>query len=162
MYVPKDVQGAHFPVWNENTRGKFVVGERATEAMINSSDGWLTNHCHPDEVKDRFDGMMEVAGKKFPDREYAIGLNCFMNIDDDNRIAWEGVKSHLTDFHGPPIPDDLVDRWGCWGNGDEVAQRINSFIAIGVTFFQFVDANPDQFGMMRRIADEELPKLKRK
>ena len=47
--------------------------------------------------------------KKYPDREYAIGLNCFMNIDDDNRIAWEGVKSHLTDFHGPPIPDDLVD-----------------------------------------------------
>ena len=115
-----------------------------------------------DEIKDHFDGMMEVAGKKYPDREYAIGLNCFMNIDDDNRTAWEGVKSHLTDFHGPPIPDDLVDRWGCWGNGDEVAQRINSFIDVGVTFFQFVVANPDQFGMMKRIADEVLPKLKGK
>jgi alkanesulfonate monooxygenase SsuD/methylene tetrahydromethanopterin reductase-like flavin-dependent oxidoreductase (luciferase family) len=162
MFIPKEQQGAHFPIWNEEVAGKFIVGERATKAMIDHSDGWLTNHCHPEEVKEHYDTMMETAQGKYPGRKYAIGLNCFMNLDDDNRKAWQGVKSHLEDFHGPPIPDDLVDRWGAWGNGEEVAERINSYIDVGVSFFQLVIANPDQFGMMKRIADEVLPRLKGK
>ena len=161
MYIPKEEKGAHFPIWDENTRGKFIVGKHSSQAMIDHSVGWLTNHCHPEEVGSHYKRMMEIAEKTYPGRKYAIGLNCFMNIDDDNRKAWEGVRSHLEDFHGPPIPDDLVDRWGCWGTGEEVAERINSYIDVGVTLFQFVVANSDQFGMMKRIAEDVLPRLKR-
>lgn len=161
IYVPKDVKGAHFPIWNEKVAGTFMMGQTVTRHVIDYGDGWLTNQCTPEELEQKWAELMDGAEKKFPGRKYVKALNCFMHVDEDSRKAWQGVKDHLADFHGPPIPDDLVDRWGAWGSGQAIAEKIQKFIDRGVSIFQFVVACPDQFGMMKRIADQVLPRLKR-
>ena len=83
-----------------------------------------------------------------------------MNVNDDARTGWEAVKSHLEDFHGPPIRDDVVDRWAVAGPAEEIAARIQAYIDVGVRIFQFVIGSPDQFGQMRAIAEQVLPRLK--
>ena len=42
-----------------------------------------------------------------------------------------------------------------------MAEKINRYIDLGVTVFQLVIASPDQLGMMRKIAEEVLPHVKR-
>ena len=50
-----------------------------------------------------------------------------------------------------------------WGNevAHDMADKINRYIDHGVTIFQLVIASPDQMGMMRKIAEEVLPHVKR-
>ena len=38
---------------------------------------------------------------------------------------------------------------------------MQGYIDIGVTVFQLVIGSPDQFGQMKRIAEEVLPRLER-
>jgi len=161
MYIPKEGAGAHIAMWNKNIAGTFHVGPIAQKSVVDHGEGWLTNHCTPDELAIKAKDIEAAGEAKYPGRTYARALNCFMNVDDDPKKAWQGVKDHLTDFHGPPVYDDLVDRWNAAGTGEQVAAKINDFIDNGVTIFQFVVASSDQFGMMKRIADEVLPRLKR-
>lgn len=161
MYIPKAGAGAHFPVWNEDVAGTFRVGPIAQQAVVDHGEGWLTNHCTPDELDAKAREIEAAGAAKYPGRTYARALNCFMNVDDDPDKAWQGVKDHLAAFHGPPVHDDLVDRWQAAGTGEQVAERINGFIDKGVSIYQFVVASHDQFAMMKRIAEEVLPRLKR-
>ena len=97
---------------------------------------------------------------------YTKGMNWFANCDDDPDVAWRGVQNQLTDFHGPPegrdkCQPDLVDRWQLSGSGKAMADKINTYIDHGVTIFQLVIASSDQMGMMRKIAEEVLPHVKR-
>ena len=161
MYIPKEGAGAHIAVWNEDIAGTFHVGPIAQRSVVDHGEGWLTNHCTPDELAATAEDIEAIGEAEYPGRTYARALNCFMNVDDDPKKAWQGVKDHLTDFHGPPVHDDLVDRWNAAGTGEQVAAKINEFIDKGVTIFQFVVASSDQFGMMKRIAEEVLPRLKR-
>jgi alkanesulfonate monooxygenase SsuD/methylene tetrahydromethanopterin reductase-like flavin-dependent oxidoreductase (luciferase family) len=71
------------------------------------------------------------------------------------------VKDHLTDFHGPPVWDDVVDRWAVAGNPEQVAARLQEYIDRGVRIFQLVIGSPDQLGQMRLVADKVLPRIKR-
>ena len=82
-------------------------------------------------------------------------------MNDDPRKGWEGVRDHLEDFYGPPIHDDVVDRWAVAGPPEQMAVRLQSYIDMGVNIFQLVIGSPDQLGQMRRIAEEVLPLLKR-
>ena len=89
------------------------------------------------------------------------GFNCFVNVNENRVLARAAVKDHLADFHGPPVWDDVVDRWAVVGPPAEVARILQGYIDVGVTVFQLVIGSPDQFGQMKRIADEVLPRLER-
>jgi alkanesulfonate monooxygenase SsuD/methylene tetrahydromethanopterin reductase-like flavin-dependent oxidoreductase (luciferase family) len=96
-----------------------------------------------------------------PGKLVAKAFNCFVNVADDPTIARQSVKDHLTAFHGPPVWDDVVDRWAVAGRPEHIAARLQEYIDRGISLFQLVIGSPDQLGQMKMIADEVLPLLRR-
>jgi alkanesulfonate monooxygenase SsuD/methylene tetrahydromethanopterin reductase-like flavin-dependent oxidoreductase (luciferase family) len=160
IYIPRGGVGAHHYMWNPEVAGTFVMGPQITKAVADHGEGWLFVHASLEEMDRKWAEILE-HGKKHPGRSYTKAMNVFMNVDNDRRKAWEGVKAHLLEFHGPPVADDTVDRWAAAGSGEEIANKLNAYVDRGVSTFQFVVASSDQFGMMKKIADEVLPRLKR-
>lgn len=160
--------GIYFPLkpgapvhhgWQEKFAGKFVFGPY--KRIVDLADGWLGLHLTPAQYEEKWARVMAYAAEAKPGRSFIKGFNCFVNVNEDRQVAWQGVKDHLGDFHGPPIWDDVVDRWAVAGPPEQVAATLQAYIDIGVEMFQLVIGSPDQFGQMKRIAEEVLPRLKR-
>ena len=129
--------------------------------VIDYGDGWITVHLSPVEYARYWKQIEAIGAKRMPEKRYLPAFNCFMNVNEDSRRGWEGVRDHLEDFHGPPIQDDVVDRWAIAGPPEQIAARLNAYIDAGVRIFQIVIGSPDQFGQMRQIAEGVLPLIKR-
>jgi len=174
IYVPAEGVGAHHYTWNRDVAGTLMMGPRIRRVAALQGDGWLAVHPTPDEIDDIWADIQDIAldlskgsgsGSAYGS-PYLKGMNWFANCDDDPDVAWRGVQSQLTDFHGPPegrdkCQPDLVDRWQLSGSGKAMADKINTYIEHGVTIFQLVIASSDQMGMMRKIAEEVLPHINR-
>jgi len=158
IYYPKEPGGPVHHAWQEKYAGKFVFGPYRRVADL--GDGWLTNHLTPEQYEHYWGRIDAYARERYPDRHYLKAFNCFVHVGDDRRAAWQAVKDHLNDFHGPPIADDVVDRWAVAGPAEEVAEKLQAYIDRGVTIFQLVIGSPDQLGQMRKIAEGVLPRLR--
>lgn len=174
IYIPVEGAGAHHYTWNEDVAGTLMMGPKIRRIIAEQGDGWLAVHPTVEEYEDIWDDVLNIAkdAGKGPESGVAYGaphvkgMNWFANCDDDPKKGWEGVQNQLTDFHGPPpghdkASADLVDRWALSGPGKEMADKINRYIDAGVTVFQLVIASPDQLGMMKKIAEDVLPHVKR-
>ncbi|MFT7571581.1 MAG: alkanesulfonate monooxygenase SsuD [Paracoccaceae bacterium] len=159
IYFPTQPGGPVHHGWKEKNAGKYLPGK--LQRVVDYGDGWITVHVSPEEYAEHWKTIEAAGAEKFPGKKYAKAWNCFANVNDDPRKGWEGVRDHLEDFHGPPIRDDVVDRWAVAGPPEQMAARLQSYIDIGVNIFQLVIGSPDQLGQMRRIAEEVLPLLKR-
>ena len=159
IYFPTQPGGPVHHAWREDIAGKWLPGK--LNRVVDYGDGWITVHLTPQEYAENWKKIEAMGAKQHPEKKYIQAFNCFMNVNDDPRKGWEGVRDHLMDFHGPPIHDDVVDRWAVAGPPEQIAARIQEYIDIGISMFQFVIGSPDQFGQMRRIADEVLPLIKR-
>ena len=172
IYIPAEGVGAHHYTWNKEVAGTFMMGPKIRRIIAEQGDGWLFVHATLDEMDEiwkEIQGMARDTGRG-PNSAYGgpvtRAANWFANCDNDPRKARESVQNQLTDFHGPPegrgkTQEDLVDRWTLAGPGKDMADKINAYIDRGVTLFQLVIASADQMGMMRKIADEVLPHVKR-
>lgn len=159
IYFPTQPGGPVHHGWKEKNAGKWLPGN--LDRVVDYGDGWITVHVTPEEYARNWKTIENLAAERKPGKPYARAWNCFMNVGDDPRAAWEGVRSHLEDFHGPPIRDDVVDRWAVAGPPERIAARLQEYIDVGVRIFQFVIGSPDQFGQMRAIAEGVLPLLRR-
>ncbi len=158
IYFPTEPGGPVHHGWKEQNAGRWLPGN--LERVVKYGDGWITVHVTPEEYAENWETIEGLAAEHNPGKAYARAWNCFMNVNDSPRAGWEAVRDHLEDFHGPPIRDDVVDRWAVAGPGEEIAARLRGYLDVGVRIFQFVIGSPDQFGQMRAIADEVLPLVK--
>ena len=158
IYFPTEIGGPVHHGWKEKNAGRWLPGN--LDRVVDYGDGWITVHTTPTEYAENWKVIEAIAAERQPERTFARAFNCFVNVNDDQRAGWEAVKSHLEDFHGPPIRDDVVDRWAVAGAPKVIAARIKEYINVGVRIFQFVIGSPDQFGQMRAIADKVLPLLR--
>tara|TARA_B100000686_G_scaffold355173_1_gene470659 strand:- start:230 stop:1297 length:1068 start_codon:yes stop_codon:yes gene_type:complete len=159
IYFPTQVGGPVHHGWKEHNAGKYLPGKLSR--VVDYGDGWITPHVTPAEYEEHSQTIERLASEKKPGKEYARAFNCFSCVHDDPRKGWESVHSHLEDFHGPPIRDDVVDRWAVAGPPEKIAARLNEFIDVGVRIFQIVIGSPDQMGQMKLIAEKVMPLIKR-
>ncbi|MBV9521727.1 MAG: LLM class flavin-dependent oxidoreductase [Alphaproteobacteria bacterium] len=145
--------------WSERHAGKCVLGPYKRIALY--GDGWITVHLTPEEYDAHWARIQAHAEAVCAGKIIAKAFNCFVNVDPDPAKARQAVKDHLADFHGPPIWDDVVERWAVAGPPERVAARLQDYIDRGVRIFQLVIGSPDQLGQMRRIAEEVLPLIRR-
>ena len=160
--------GIYFPLqpgapvhhgWQQKFAGKYIFGP--FRRIVDHADGWLALHLTPAEYEERWARVIAYADDVSPGKILTKAFNCFVHVNEDRDLARDAVKRHLGDFHGPPVWDDVVDRWAVAGPPSEVAAILQGYIDIGVTVFQLVIGSPDQFGQMKRIAEEVLPRLRR-
>lgn len=159
IYFPKKKGAPVHHGWKENLAGRFIFGPY--KRIVDYADGWFGLHLSPQEYEEKWQKVMEYARQAKPDKTFVKALNCFVNVNDDARKGWEGVRDHLSDFHGPPVWDDVVDRWAVAGPPEAVAAKLQGYIDVGVKVIQMVVGSPDQFGQMKRLANEVLPLLRR-
>lgn len=159
VYFPKKPGAPVHHGWKEEYAGKHIFGP--FRRIVDYADGWFGVHLPPDEYNQKWERVEKYAAEKNHDGKLVKALNCFVNVDDDPRKARESVKAQLGDFHGPPIWDDLVDRWAVSGTPEDVANRLQEYIDAGVTVFQLVIGSRDQLGQMKRLSEEVLPRLRR-
>lgn len=158
-YFPKSVGGSVHHAWDPKRAGKFLLGP--PERVARLGDGWITCHATPEEYGAAWETIRSHLGGLGKDPGGFIqAFNCFVNVNADRKQGWGEVRQQLNDFHGPPVPDDVVDRWGVFGTPDEIVDRLKRYVAQGVTVFQLVIGSPDEFGQMRLLAKEVLPRLK--
>jgi alkanesulfonate monooxygenase SsuD/methylene tetrahydromethanopterin reductase-like flavin-dependent oxidoreductase (luciferase family) len=145
--------------WVEKNAGKFILGPYKRVAAY--GDGWMTVHVSPDEYDTHWGKIQAHADTACGGKQIVKAFNCFVNVDPDPVKARQGVKDHLADFHGPPIWDDVVDRWAVAGPPARIAARLQEYVDRGVRIFQLVIGSPDQLGQMRLIAEQVLPLIRR-
>ena len=159
IYFPKEPGGPVHHGWKDSIAGRWLPGN--LNRVVDYGDGWITVHLSPEEYSKNWKKIKGIGAEKKPEKSYIPAFNCFVNVNEDPRKGWEGVRDHLEDFHGPPIRDDVVDRWAVAGPPEQIAARLNEYIEAGVRIFQIVIGSPDQFGQMRRIAECVLPLIRR-
>ncbi len=159
IYFPTEPGGPVHHGWKPEIAGQWRAGN--LNRVIDYGDGWITVHLSPAEYAENWQKITALAAVRAGGKSYLPAFNCFMNVNDDPRRGWEGVRDHLEDFHGPPIRDDVVDRWAVAGPPQQIAARLNEYVEAGVRVFQIVIGSPDQFGQMRRIAEQVLPLINR-
>ena len=158
-YYPKNVGGSVHHGWDPKRAGKFLFGPLKLVARL--GDGWTTSHPTPEEYAAGWERIRNHAKELGRDPgQFIQAFNCFVNLNADRDQAWREVRQHLNDFHGPPVPDDVVDRWAFVGTADEIAGRLKIFLAQGVTLLQLVIGSRDEVGQMRLLAKEVLPRLR--
>lgn len=156
IYVPTAYGGPSHHEWEEQRAGRYVLGPPARVAAL--ADGWHTCHATPAEYARAWARLQPARPPGAP--PLLQGYNCFVNVSTDHEAGWQAIREHLIAFHGPPVPDDIVDRWAVTGSGAEIVARLLPFVAQGVSIFQFVIGARDQRGQMRVLARDVLPALR--
>lgn len=156
IYFPEEPGAPVEHAWREEWAGRYILGPYKRVAHL--GDGWITCTPTPEEYEKCW-GLIEEELRsigKDPD-EFIQAYNCFININEDKEQGHENIKEYLRRFHGPPVHDDLVERWGVTGTPEEIIETLNQYVDRGAELFQFVIASPEQFDHMEQFADEVLP-----
>jgi alkanesulfonate monooxygenase SsuD/methylene tetrahydromethanopterin reductase-like flavin-dependent oxidoreductase (luciferase family) len=158
-YTASQLGGPRQHEWTEDAAGRFRLGR--WQRVVQYGDGWITSDATPEEYAEAW-ARMQAHLAESPRRgvHLARAYNCFVNVNPDRERGHAELKAHLEEFHAPPFGDDLVARWGFTGSGEEIAERLSRYIERGVSIFQLVIGSTDQFGQMRLIARDVLPRLR--
>jgi alkanesulfonate monooxygenase SsuD/methylene tetrahydromethanopterin reductase-like flavin-dependent oxidoreductase (luciferase family) len=156
IYLPHEYGGPSHHEWEARRAGRYVLGPPARVAA--RADGWLTCHPTPDEYARARTRL--TAARPLGAAPLRQAFNCFVNVNPDRAAGWRAIQEHLLAFHGPPVPDDIVDRWAVTGSGAEIVAQLQPYVEQGATVFQFVIGARDQRGQMRALAREVLPALR--
>jgi alkanesulfonate monooxygenase SsuD/methylene tetrahydromethanopterin reductase-like flavin-dependent oxidoreductase (luciferase family) len=155
-YIPAEMGGSVHHIWNPERAGKWLPGP--LDKVGELGDGWITVQVTPEEYAAARDQVLASRGGHASD--FTLAFNCFVNVNEDASVGLNEIGQHLNDFHGPPVPRDLVERWGVSGTAERIANRLAEYVEQGVTLFQLVVGSPDEFGQMARLANEMLPALR--
>lgn len=157
-YYPKLQGGPVHHEWQVDRAGTFQLGPY--QRIRRLGDGWITPHATPQEYASSAKKIVGEPPEDLTQRHFIWAYNAFVNVGDDPRKSRIELRNHLESFHGPPVGDDVVDRWGIVGPPEMVAARLQEFINQGVRMFQLVIGSHEQGKHMRRLAEEVLPLLK--
>jgi F420-dependent oxidoreductase-like protein len=156
--LPRPVQPPHPPlVLGGNARPRFAALAARYATEVNTLGA-------PNEElrarKERLDRACEDAGRDPASLGFSVMTACF--VGEDERETLERVRAFLAARGDGPDPETLVaerrDRW-LVGSVEEVAERIESLRALGVTriFLQHLNHGDDD--MVELIAHRLLPEL---
>ncbi len=156
IYYPRAVGGPVHHDWASDKAGTYRLGPYKRVPRL--GEGWITPHATPEEYQASWE---KIAALLDEERQsgFIRAYNAFVNVNDDQQQGWREVREHLERFHGPPVGDDVVDRWAITGPPEVVAARLQQYINAGVSLFQLVVGSSDQHGQMQLIAEKVLPLL---
>jgi len=157
IYYPRAVGGPVHHDWQTDKAGTFRLGPYQRIARL--GEGWITPHATPTEYADSW-AKIEATLRPGQGQGFVRAFNAFVNVNDDVQQGWSEVRDHLERFHGPPVGDDVVDRWALAGPPERIAERMQEYIDIGVSVFQLVIGSPEQHRQMSLVAERVLPLLR--
>jgi alkanesulfonate monooxygenase SsuD/methylene tetrahydromethanopterin reductase-like flavin-dependent oxidoreductase (luciferase family) len=159
IYYPADFGGPVHHRWKSKVAGRYVLGDY--ESFVDISDGWTTACATPDEWAQGWELIRRTLQARGRDStSFFRGYDCYINVDSDVGRAREEAALQIVEYHGPPVPPDVIERWMCVGTPEDVLAQLAAYVERGANLFELVIGSRDQFGQMRRFAEGVLPHLK--
>jgi alkanesulfonate monooxygenase SsuD/methylene tetrahydromethanopterin reductase-like flavin-dependent oxidoreductase (luciferase family) len=158
-YVPKEPGMGPNDFYREEIAGTF---HGPFERVAKLGDGWITGIITPEEYAQTLHLIRMIAREKYGRElgdEFRRVLNCFIHVGDDSATARQAGVAFLESYHRRPFDDETIERWLLYGPPERCAERIASYIDVGVNAFQFVLAAEDQVKQIQAIAEKVKPLL---
>ena len=163
---PKPVQGS-IPIWICGRPGGMEMGpdgqprRKSRTASIRRAgkygDGWMPYYMSPESYRASVEQVRAVATEEGRDpSKLAMGLNCFMFIDDSYGAALERAYGPRS---APPIGRERVEQYDFLGTAKELVPRIEQYIDAGCRHFVCkLETTPEQVAThMEYLAKEVVP-----
>jgi alkanesulfonate monooxygenase SsuD/methylene tetrahydromethanopterin reductase-like flavin-dependent oxidoreductase (luciferase family) len=164
----------HPPIWvaagtylHREGQGNFGLerpGDREgyrlapVDRVARYGDGWLTNHCLPDEYRAGLATVRAAAAKHGRDpAAITTAYNSGVYVDPDVDAAFREVKWFEDNYHAMPVPAETIRRWTIFGTPDQCIREMETFADAGIEVFNICVRARDMFAQTRTIAREILP-----
>ncbi|MDZ7734291.1 MAG: LLM class flavin-dependent oxidoreductase [Acidimicrobiia bacterium] len=149
----------------QNGGPPIIVSGRKAPAMRRAArhgDGWLPYLVSPNAYARTVDGIRDEADAIGRDLdgdgfEWMVYLYCSVRADGDRARA--DVDTFLGGAYGDK-PREMLDKIAPSGTPDQVAERLQQYVDVGVRHFVISPAAPDDtLDIVRLAATEVLPQL---
>ncbi len=159
---PKPAAKPRPPIWiANNAMGDRELVERTLRRVVNHADGWETSLWIADEVRWRLDYLREqaaAAGRDPATIETHLYHN--INVNEDNAAALDESKRFLDTYYEPQVfSPDMVANWVATGSPEECVEHLRTYQEMGIDEVTLRITAWDQFGQLRRVLNEVLPRL---
>jgi alkanesulfonate monooxygenase SsuD/methylene tetrahydromethanopterin reductase-like flavin-dependent oxidoreductase (luciferase family) len=158
---PKPAAQPRPPIWiANNAQGKRSLIERTHQRVIDHADGWETSLWNPTDLAWRLEDLRErarAAGRDPAQLETHLYHN--VNLNDDRDAAIDESKRFLDLYYTTDFTRENVAGWTACGSVAQVVEHLQVYRDLG---FHEVTLRPtawDQFGQLRRVIDEVIPRL---
>jgi len=136
------------------------VISKAARRIATYGDGWMTccRARHPEEFSEQMAQINAAVSEAGRDPAgFAMSYQVTMNIADSREAAQQSIGEYISQYY--PELSKAVDlsEWGPIGTPADIIAWINQFAAAGVNYFICRFGALDQFGQVKRFAEEVLP-----
>ncbi len=160
---PKPAAKPRPPIWiANNARGDRALIERTHRRVARHAEGWETSLWDPAELAWRLDDIrakLRDEGRDPASLETHLYHN--VNINEDREIALEESKRFLDTYYSTSFAPAHVAGWTAAGSPDQVVAHLRAYAELGFSEVTLRCTSWDQFGQLRRLTEEVLPRLAR-
>jgi alkanesulfonate monooxygenase SsuD/methylene tetrahydromethanopterin reductase-like flavin-dependent oxidoreductase (luciferase family) len=136
------------------------VVDRASRRIARLADGWMTccRAQHPEEFQEQYMHVMDALRSRGKSADgFVAAYQVTMNIGESREKARADLESYIKQYYPELSQSMAVEEWGPVGTPDDIAGWISTFAGAGVNYFICRFASLDQFGQVKRFAEEVLP-----
>lgn len=112
---------------------RILIGGRSEAALRRTArfgDGWLPMWLSPEALVERGARLRELAAASARP-EPSITLLILVHVDEDLERSRREAAEHLEGQYRLPL--DVVERWAALGPPHQVAEKLQSYLDVGVT-----------------------------
>lgn len=157
-YIPAQPGFGPNDVYDPSIADSFIGPWRRVARL---GDGWMTGMATPAEIRVGAAAIDEAAAAMgtplAPD--FDRRLNLFILVGSSVEESRAEGAAFLEAYHRRPMDESSLDRWLICGPPEVCADRLNEYVAAGITSFQCVLASVSQRAQLDRIATEVVPAL---
>jgi alkanesulfonate monooxygenase SsuD/methylene tetrahydromethanopterin reductase-like flavin-dependent oxidoreductase (luciferase family) len=136
-------------------RGWHVPHER----VARHGDGWLSTQATPEEYGTTLGRIRELAAARYGRDPGGIRgiFSLGVYVDADVERAYAQTRWFQQEYHGMPVPEEVMRRWTIAGPAETCIARLREYEAAGVEHFIICVRARDYFAQVRQLAAEILP-----
>jgi probable F420-dependent oxidoreductase len=125
-------------------------GEAALQRTARFGDGWLPMWLSPEVLADRSARLHELAsaaGRPEP----SITLLILVHVDEDLERSRREAAEHLEGQYKLPL--HVVEQWAALGPREQVAERLQSYLEVGVSELILMTLGREPLVQYERLAE---------
>jgi alkanesulfonate monooxygenase SsuD/methylene tetrahydromethanopterin reductase-like flavin-dependent oxidoreductase (luciferase family) len=158
---PKPAASPRPPIWiANNASGERALVERTLQRVVDCADGWETSLWEPTELGWRMaeiNARAVAAGRDPGALEKHLYHN--INVNDDREAAIDESKRFLDLYYTTDFKRSHVAGWTATGSVSECVEHLQVYQALGFDEVTLRVTGWDQFGQLKRVLDEVIPRL---